>query len=272
VVRAPADSVDTSRPCGWRRPDPGIGSGSAPGTRTSRGPVDRPLVSAGLNRAPHCRRSLGEDASELLVADRGKWTPRRDTCPPERLRLPDVPDPGDETLVEQRFADLPPAARTPQPGDHPLEVRGIGEDVRPEAPDAARIQLEHGSAPEHRLPRSAAQDEPWTTANRRAPLPDRPATPHPQVAPQDETAFEVKDEVLPDRLDAFESPAVELLGHTCRSGARMGRVDGDRLADEDLQPLSGEVESITLRHRFSLCPVDHHSSIALGCLRAELGA
>ncbi len=69
------------------------------------------------------------------------------------------------------------------------------------------------------------------------------------MAAQDETALEREQQVLPDRLDAEERSPVEPLGHTCRRGARVRRLDLDPLADERLQPPRGAVKRVPLRHR-----------------------
>ena len=55
------------------------------------------------------------------------------------------------------------------------------------------------------------------------------------MAPEDEAAVEPEQEVLPNGLDALETPAVKLVGDAGRSGARMRRLDFDDLADERLQ-------------------------------------
>ena len=56
---------------------------------------------------------------------------------PERLGAPDVPDPGDQALVEQRVAELARRMLAAQARDHRLEVGRLGEDVRAEPPAGA---------------------------------------------------------------------------------------------------------------------------------------
>jgi len=68
------------------------------------------------------------------------------------------------------------------------------------------------------------------------------------MAPEDEAALEAEEEVLPDRLDPVEPPAVEALGQALHRGAGMRRLDFDALADERLQPLGRAVERISFRH------------------------
>ena len=68
------------------------------------------------------------------------------------------------------------------------------------------------------------------------------------MAPQHEAAVEPKDEVLSDRLDALESPAVEPLGDAGRRRPWMGRLDLERLTDQRLQPAGRAVECVTLGH------------------------
>ena len=94
-------------------------------------------------------------------------------------------------------------------------------------------------------PRSTSQGLPRPSAPRR---PHRPATAHAQVRAENDAALEAQDQVLPDRLDRLESPAVE--GRRDVRGLRP-RVDGfhlERLADERLEPGRGPVEGVALRH------------------------
>jgi hypothetical protein len=68
------------------------------------------------------------------------------------------------------------------------------------------------------------------------------------MAPEDETALEAEEEVLPDRLDPVEPPAVEALGQALHCGAGMRSLDVDALADERLQPPGDAVERISFGH------------------------
>jgi hypothetical protein len=68
------------------------------------------------------------------------------------------------------------------------------------------------------------------------------------MAAQDEPALEAEQEVLANGLDAFQAPAVELLGDTGRPRPWIRAFDLDRLADEHLEASSGAMEGITLGH------------------------
>src|SRR5919197_5915734 len=76
------------------------------------------------------------------------------------------------------------------------------------------------------------------------------------MAAKDEAAFEAEQEVLPDGLDALEAPPVEERLELLDGGARVRRLDLERLADEDLQPARGEVERVALGHAGRVCPVE----------------
>src|SRR6185437_8273978 len=117
----------------------------------------------------------------------------------QRLRLPEVPDPGDAALVEQGVADLARRGLRAQPLDHPVEVGRLGEDVRPEQPDAPLVapELEHRPVPEHTLVRVAAQHEPRLPDASGAARLDAPAAAHPQMAVELEPAVEAQQEILP---------------------------------------------------------------------------
>ena len=69
---------------------------------------DRPArVPGAPSSRPRIRRCAASSvARELGVGDVGEAAPRRDACVPEGLGFPEVADSGDETLVEQRVADL----------------------------------------------------------------------------------------------------------------------------------------------------------------------
>src|SRR5581483_5562579 len=138
-----------------------------------------------------------EDRTQLHLADA---RPRRDPRLPQRLGAPDVPDAGDEALVEERFTDR--AAVRAQERDHGLVVGLLGEDVGAD-PDGP-VELEDGAVPEHRLVLGAAEDEPRTARAGGPERTDAPAAGHAQVAPQDVPALEAEQQVLADRLHRFE--------------------------------------------------------------------
>ena len=138
-------------------------------------PVDGALSARAIERGAHQPRGLAEHALELLVGDAVEPQPRRELRVPERLRLPDVPDPRDEALVEQRVAELAGLVLAPQVRDHAGEVERLGEDVRPEAARAALGELEHRPVPEHRLALGAGEHEPGLAVQLGAAL-DAPAS------------------------------------------------------------------------------------------------
>src|SRR5205085_6681400 len=127
---------------------------------------------------------------------------------------------------------------------HRLELRRLGEDVRPEPPHRARAgasaparrELEHRAVQLDPLVLGAAQDEPRPADLPAAARAHPPAPRHPQVAAQDDAALEPEQEVLPDRLDRLEPPTVEALRDARELPARVWRGDLEPLADEQLEP------------------------------------
>ena len=196
---------------------------------------------------------LFERGAQVVVGDVGEAAPRRDARVPERLGLPEVADAGDETLVEQRVADL--ALRVPalKSREHAVVVGRVGEDVGAEPPRDATVELEDGAV-EHRADVFvAAQHEPGLSEDRRVAAEDAPASLHAQVAAQHEPAFEAEQEVLADRLDVLEPAAVEPRRELLHGGARMRRLDLELLADEHLQSPSSAMKGVSFGHAGRVC-------------------
>jgi hypothetical protein len=61
-------------------------------------------------------------------------------------------------------------------------------------------------------------------------------------------ALEREEQVLADRLDAFEALPVEPLGDPAPRRARVRRLDLDRLAYERLEALRRSMKAVTLGH------------------------
>ena len=68
------------------------------------------------------------------------------------------------------------------------------------------------------------------------------------MTPQHEPTLEVEEEVLADRVDRLEPPAVQPLGEALDRGARVRRLDLESLADERLEPCRGPSQRIALGH------------------------
>ena len=101
----------TSTSCGCRRPGraAAIGSPQRGHGRPARS-VDRCVARPDARRArtAACRGRVGaDDRQRLLVGHRAGRPPRVDAGREAGLGLPEVPDPGDRALVEQRVADRP---------------------------------------------------------------------------------------------------------------------------------------------------------------------
>ena len=135
---------------------------------------------------------------------------------PERLGLPDVPDPRDETLVEQRVAELARRMLGPQVRDHPVELGRVGQDVRARAA-ACRAPRARAPGRSRAPPRDRRRAGRARAADpRRALLHDLPAAAHAQVAAQDEPALEAEQQVLADGLDTEQLAAVQPLCNAAR--------------------------------------------------------
>jgi hypothetical protein len=168
----------------------------------------------------------------------------RPRVPPPSL----VPDAGDEPLIEKRVPHLAARLLAPQVGEHAIELRRVGKDVRAEAADGPRLQLQHRAVPQHGLPFGAPKDEPGPAAAHRTGRDDSPPAGHAQVAAENEAAPEGEQQVLADRLHPEQAAAVEPLRHLSRGGTRMRRHDLDLLPNERLQPARGTVERVPLWH------------------------
>ena len=121
----------------------------------------------------------------------------------------------------------------------------------PEAADAGVVELEHGPVPENRLRALAAQDEPRRAVPRARPvaLQDLPAALHAQVAAEHEPVLEAEEQVLADRFDTEQAPAVEAACDAGHAGPRMRRLDLELLADERLEPRAARWSRVALGHR-----------------------
>lgn len=251
------DSVLVSLPSrADRRPAAGA---RAPDARVRAAPAALPV----LERAAHLTLRLVQNLEQLGVGYVDELPPRRDPGSPERLGLPEVADPGHQPLIEECFADGTTLVGQAKASQHGVEVRRDGEDVGPEPAGPATVQLEDGAVPEHGFALRSAQDEPEPPARLPVPRPDLPAPPHAQVAPENETAFEVEQQVLADRLDSLEQAAVEPLRESLHLGLRVRGLDLDALSDEHLQAARRAVDRI---------PLGHASSMSLRARAAVAGA
>jgi hypothetical protein len=193
-----------------------------------------------------------QDLEQLVVGDAGEPPPWGHPGSPERLGLPEIADPGHDSLIEERFADRAALVGQAKAGEHRIEVWRRGEDVGPEPAGPTAVQLEDGAVPEDGFALSSAQDEPWPPARRPAPRPHLPATSHAQMAAEDEAALEVEQQVLADRLDSLEPAAVQPFRESLDLGLRVRGLHLDTLADEDLQSTRGAVDRIALGHASSM--------------------
>jgi len=190
-----------------------------------------------------------EDRAHLVVADVRKRPPRRHFRRPQTLHLPDVPDATDQALVEKRVPHLAQLIDRPQVSQHRVEVRRLREDVRPDPAGDPTVELEHRSTREDTDVLLAAKHEPRHPEDLCVARQHAPASFHPHVTAQDDPAFEPKQQVLANRVDRLEPPAVEQRRELLHGRARMRCLDLELVADERLQPARRAVNGISLRHR-----------------------
>ena len=107
----------------------GAEDAAAAGTGAARAAVDAPSRPRPVERRAHLRVRGLEHGSQLGVVDVLEAPPRRDARLPERLGLPEVPDPGHEPLVEQGVADLSLLRSAAQARKHRRVVGRLAEDV-----------------------------------------------------------------------------------------------------------------------------------------------
>jgi len=197
-------------------------------------------------RRSQCRAELG-------VGDFGEGAPRRDTCVPERFRLPEIADAGDETLVEQCVSYLSLRVFRVEPLQDGVVVGRLGEDVGTEALRDSAIELED-CAVEHRTDvLVTAQNEPRPAEDRVVAAQHEPTSLHAQMAAQDEPSLEAEEKVLADCLDVLEPEAVEARRELLHRGARMRRLDFELLSDEYLQATGGAMKGVPFGHAPRVC-------------------
>jgi hypothetical protein len=225
-----------------------------------------------VERRAHETSRVVEHGAELVVARLGQSLPGRQACLPQRLRTPDIPDPRNEALVEERVAQLAARVGGAETGHHLVEVGRIVEDVRPEVARRAVRQLEDGSAAEDREMAPAAQDEPGQAGGLRSGRDDPPAPVHAEVTAQDDPALETEQQVFPAGLDALEHTTVEALCDSGRLRPRMAGLDPESLADEHLQASGRAVQGVAFGHLGNNRPVGRFRSAVAGAVAAGVWA
>src|SRR5262249_8419948 len=150
----------------------------------------------------------------------------------------------DERLIEQDLAERARVVGDAQAGEHRVELRRPVEDVRSEAAQRAIVQLEDGAVPQNAFDAVAAQHEPGAADTALAARAQRPPAGHAQMRAHDDAAREPEAQVLADRLDGLEGATVDRLGGPRRAAAWVGRLGGDALTDERLQPTRRTVQRV----------------------------
>ena len=93
------------------------------------------------------------------------------------------------------------------------------------------------------------------------------------MAPEDEPALPLEQEVLPDRADGLEPASVEPLRDPEGPRAAVTRLDRERLTDEGREARGGAVERISLGHATegSALPVLEDCGLELSATSADNG-
>ena len=82
------------------------------------------------------------------------------------------------------------------------------------------------------------------------------------MAAKRDTTLEMEEEILADRLDPLQTPAVEPAGDVQRSSSRMWGLDLDALAHKRLQATSRAVNAVSFGHRV----LSRHPSVRVHAL------
>ena len=209
--------------------------GAAARARTPGLPVDRALPEPGVERAAHQLRGLGQRRAKLLLGDvrsfaTGRSRPARAPRPARgcRSRRP-AADRGAPRRSPLRSAPRSlRASRRGRAGRRGCPARGCG----PASSSSSTGPFQ--STASVLSPRSTSHGV--RAACSPVALEELPAPLHAQMAAQHEPVLEAQQEVLADRLDPQQPPAVEALGDAGHPGARMRRLDLEPLPDERLEP------------------------------------
>ena len=182
---------------------------------------------------------------------------------PAALRLPDVPDPGDVALVQQRVAERARRGRRRAAASETARSRTRSPArrgrARPGADRSARgpSVISSSSGPSncddlvHRR-RGARATPAAASAASGAGRVHAPDPGHPQVRVEHQLALEVQEQVLAVRLDARDRAAGEALGPAVRAnGAAAGCSDLVRHAalQHRADPVRAPRDRVALRHR-----------------------
>jgi hypothetical protein len=217
-------------------------------------------VPAVLARAEHQRPHRADGRQHLLVGRVAELPPRVEAGEETRLGLPQVPDPAQVPLVEQRVADAASRIVGAETAQERALVELVREDVRAEPGDAVieararvRHELKHRAAELHDLMVRRPDHEPGP-ARRLAPAPpafvDAPPPRHAQVGVDREVAVEADEEVLPPGLDRAHAAPAEPLGPAVALEAPVRSLEGDDLRADQCgpDPPCGAVDRVALGH------------------------
>jgi hypothetical protein len=113
---------------------------------------------------------------------------------PQRFREPQVSDPGNETLIEERLADEAGLLDPTKTYDQLADVRLVGEEIRPEAASRSRVERQHRAVPLRRHPLTPREHQPrtappWHIVGARL---DPPAAAHAEMASNDDASLEAE--------------------------------------------------------------------------------
>src|SRR3984885_1299206 len=235
---------------------------AAPRARPAGVPVHTRLDGAvpERGRALHSRSHCLDDCRGFVVRDRIDTAPGIDPGLPAPLSLPDVPDPGDVALVEERITEVSRLVVAAEPLEEAFLVELGREHVRPERGEPlieprprVRHQLEQRPVELHHLALPHPEYDPG--APRRAPPPparavDAPHADHAKVRVEHEVALETEEQVLAVGIDAHDRATCQPLGPAVERVAGLWRLDlvGYAPLEDGANPVGRVGDRVALGH------------------------
>src|ERR1700733_91822 len=211
-------------------------------------------------RALHPRSHRFDDCPRLPVCDLRDAPPRIDARLPAPFGLPDVADPGDVSLVQQRITEAPGLVIRAQPLEKALVVELVGQHVGAERGEPlieprprVRHQLEQWPVELHHLVLPHPEYDPG--APRRAPPPPAravhaPNADHAEVRVEHDVALETEEQVLAVGIDAHDRATCQPLGPAVERVAGLWRLDliGYAPLEDGANPVGRVGDRVALGH------------------------
>ena len=269
-LRAAADRLLPGRPgtstrSGWRRPGPTTGSPS--GSAGTAGPRAGTPGAGGLASASTDARISRAAVSSARLRSLAPATSRsrrhgESSAYQSASAIHMFPMPATSCLVEQDSPSHRGRRRARIRASIASKSGGSREDVRPEPRERARVQLEHGAVPEHRL-RPRRRGAPATAARaaaRRAAAPSSGRSCAGASGARSRPRSGARGSSRPRSTDSSRRPSRRSRDRSaCARGC--GVSTSTLLADERLQAPGGAVEGVALGHDSSVPRGPDHGTL-----------